>query len=314
MRLDQIQKLAGFAIQPEDSVQLYEILREAGIDPSAVYQELEMSSRYVNTHRDVSHPSDRVQLHSHTFYEILFVRSGGVQYLVGTERYLLQRGDVVIVPPGVAHRPLLTEQLPEPYKRDVLWLSQEFVDGVARLFPENFTAGKSSLIRTAGTDWEDLLGERFRIGVREETEKASGWETMVVGNTLQLMSLLHRAMEDRGDGPVYVEKPALLEQVLAYVERHLGERITLSRIAQRFFISESTISQTFREKMGVSFHRCVTQRRLIYAKNLIAEGVTLEQVSEQVGFVDYSSFYRAFKQEYGISPRQYKKLQKPTGE
>ena len=61
--------------------------------------------------------------------------------------------------------------------------------------------------------------------------------------------------------------------------------------------------------MGVSFYRCVTQRRLIAAKALITEGNPLEQVAEMTGFGDYSAFYRAFKQEYGISPRQYRNLQ-----
>jgi len=318
VRLDQIKKLANLPGNPEDYTreQVQSIFRELGIDRGNLYQELEMSSRYVNTHRDVSQPSDRVQLHSHSFYEILFIRSsGGVQYLVGTERYLLQRGDVIMVRPGVAHRPLLTASLPEPYKRDVLWLSPEFVEGVARLFPESFREpGVHTLIRTAGTKWEELLREKIRSGVREEEEKASGWETMVLGNTIQLMGLLRRALEDRGSGPVYVEKPALLERVLAYVERHLADRLTLPQVAQRFYVSESTISQTFRAQMGVSFHRCVTQRRLIAAKNLIAEGVGLEQLCERVGFSDYSTFYRAFKQEYGISPRQYKKLQQSSGE
>ena len=35
----------------------------------------------------------------------------------------------------------------------------------------------------------------------------------------------------------------------------------------------------------------------------------MEAVAEQVGFSDYSSFFRAFKQEYGVSPRQYRKKQ-----
>ena len=61
--------------------------------------------------------------------------------------------------------------------------------------------------------------------------------------------------------------------------------------------------------MGVSFYHCVTQRRLIAAKSLIERGTNLEVVSHQVGFADYSTFYRAFKKEYGISPRQYRKLQ-----
>ena len=61
--------------------------------------------------------------------------------------------------------------------------------------------------------------------------------------------------------------------------------------------------------MGVSFYRCVTQRRLIAAKGLILEGTALEAVAGRTGFSDYSAFYRAFRQEYGISPRQYRTLQ-----
>ena len=37
-----------------------------------IYQELEMSSRFVDTHRDVSQGGDGVQLHSHTFYEMIY--------------------------------------------------------------------------------------------------------------------------------------------------------------------------------------------------------------------------------------------------
>ena len=61
--------------------------------------------------------------------------------------------------------------------------------------------------------------------------------------------------------------------------------------------------------MGLSLYHYITQRRLISAKNLISTGIPLEHVATQVGFSDYSTFYRAFKQEYGISPRQYRSLQ-----
>ena len=88
-----------------------------------------------------------------------------------------------------------------------------------------------------------------------------------------------------------------------------GEKITLEDTAKHFYVSVSTITQLFRQKMGTSFYHCVTQQRLISAKALIGEGKALEDVSRAVGFADYSTFYRAFKQEFGISPRQYRKLQ-----
>lgn len=314
MKLSEIKKLTQnlpYPIDAADQSRRNAYLAELGFDPGSLYQELEMESRFVNTHRDISFNTANVQLHSHSFYEILYCRNTcGAEYLVGTERYRLQKGDIILVAPGVSHRPLLPEHMTEPYKRDVLWISAEFIQAVQRNLPE--AAGRnhsySSLLRTAGTHWE-FLGDLFRAGVREEENQAPGWEIAVAGNTLTLLSHLYRAFLDKAAAPLKAEKPELLDQVMAYVEAHLAEKITLADVARHFFISESTITQTFRRKMGVSFYRCVTQRRLIAAKALIEEGLTLENVGERVGFTDYSAFYRAFKQEYGISPRQYRKMQ-----
>ena len=289
-------------------------LRQAGLEPGDFYQELEMTSRYVDTHQDVTYSNSRVNLHSHNFYEILFCHSAAeVEYLVGADRYRLQRGDVIMIPPGISHRPLLPEQLSEPYRRDVLWVSQEMMDYLEQMLPaaERMTAQESRLLRTAGTRWE-FLGELFRQGVREFEGRETGWEEIVLGNTMQILVYLRRAVRDRSAAPLMAEKPELLDQALAYIENHLAEKITLSDIAKQLWVSQSTITQTFRNKMGVSFYRCVTQRRLIAAKTLIIEGIPLESVGQRVGYSDYSSFYRAFKQEFGISPRQFRKKQETT--
>jgi AraC-like DNA-binding protein len=174
--------------------------------------------------------------------------------------------------------------------------------------PEPKQKNYPRVLRTAGTRWE-YLGDLFRTGVEEFEGQEPGWEAAVLGNTTHLMAHLRRAVLDQSAHPPKAEKPDLVERVLAYVEGNLAERITLADAARQFYVSESTISQSFRKKMGVSFYRCVTQRRLIAAKTLIGEGVLLEDVAGKVGFSDYSSFYRAFKQEYGISPRQYRNLQ-----
>ena len=294
---------------PEEMEKIQEALLYEGIDFQNFYQELEMSDPYVETHRDVSFSNDRLNLHSHTFYELLYCCNDcGAEYLVGADRYRLQKGDIVFVPPGISHRPLLPEQMTEPYERYVLWISQDFINEFIEKYSPNKTqTAYGTLLRTGGTKWE-LLGGYFRRGVWEAENQAACWQAAVIGNTITLLTLIGRSIQERTASVLKAEKPDLLNEVLAYVENHLSDRITLEETARHFYVSVSTITQLFRQKMGTSFYRCVTQQRLIAAKALINEGKSLESVSREVGFADYSSFYRAFKKEYGITPRQYTQL------
>lgn len=313
MKLGELRKITQTlpkATEATSQQNMYEQIQALGFDPNTFYQELEMTSRFVDTHRDISYSNAYLHLHSHTFFELLYCRNScGAEYLVGAERYRLQKGDIIFVPPGVSHRPLLPEQLTEPYKRYVLWLSGEFMEKYASLFPYPFTEkqASASMLRTDGTKW-DFLGELFRRGVQEAELQEDGWEAAVVGNTITLLTQIKRATDDRTAFPLEAEKPELLDRIMAFVESNYTRSIAIDALAKAFFVSSSTVSHLFKQKMGVSFYRYVTQRRLIAAKSLIETGMLLEEVSTRVGFLDYSSFYRAFKQEYGISPRKYRNL------
>ena len=314
MKLGELQKLAQVIPNTPGAdahQKLQEHIRSLGLDPNSLYQELEMASRFVDTHRDTSFSNAHMQLHSHAFFELLYCcNSCGAEYLVGSERYRLQAGDVIFVPPGVSHRPLLPEQMSEPYHRYVLWLSQEFMDWYAQLFPGSFSLaqGTAGLLRTGGS-LRESIGERFRSGIREAEHRADGWEAAVIGNTMMLLSQILRATNTRAIRTMHAEEPELLDKLAAHLEQNYASRISIQDLAKQFYVSSSTVSHLFKQKMGISFYRYVTQRRLIAAKSLIEKGLLLEDVGSQAGFSDYSSFYRAFKQEYGISPRQYRSIQ-----
>lgn len=314
MKLGELQKLTQLFSEngsASEQKQMYEHIRSIGLDPNNLYQELEMTSPLVDTHRDVSYSNAHIQLHSHAFYELLYCRNTcGAEYLIGSERYRLQRGDLIFLPPGVSHRPLLPDTPSEPYKRYVLWISQDFMERYADLFPYQFTEKQAypNMLRTGDTKWAEPLLERFRVGVQETEQQADGWEAAVIGNTIMLLTLVKRATDDRISHVLQAEKPELLDRIMAYVETNYTHSITINETANAFYVSNSTISHLFKQKLGISFYRFVTQRRLIAAKNLIEKGGHFEEIAAQVGFMDYSGFFRAFKQEYGISPRQYRSL------
>ena len=125
--------------------------------------------------------------------------------------------------------------------------------------------------------------------------------------------LLNRALlSDRKHPPT--EQNELLDELLEYVESHLKEKISIRSAALQLLVSESTIPHLCLNRLGISFYRYVTQQRLTGANQLMTEGIPLGQIGEMAGFCDYSAFYRAFRQEYGISPRDYKNsLRENTG-
>jgi AraC-like DNA-binding protein len=176
--------------------------------------------------------------------------------------------------------------------------------------PYPIAGDRPGLLRTAGTPWEGL-GEQFLAGVREAERREDGWEAAVVGNTLLLLTQIKRATDARSTGRLRAESPELLDRICAFVEKEYAQPFTIGDLSRRFYVSESTISHLFRQELGVSLHRYVTQRRLIAAKAMICQGRDLRSVAEATGFGDYSSFYRAFRREFGIGPRRFRSLQEP---
>jgi len=125
---------------------------------------------------------------------------------------------------------------------------------------------------------------------------------MISGAAQMLLTMIVRS----SDLSIKAEKDGIFESVLAYVDENLNQKITLTETAQHFYTSERTVTREFQKNLGISFYRYVTQRRMLMAGNFIRTGIPLEEVCQKVGYSDYPTFYRAFKKEYGISPRQMK--------
>ena len=307
--MQQIQQASGSEL---NMMALKEKCDAQGINLENIYQELEMSSAYADSHRDISREAGLVRPHSHSFYELIYCTGcDNIQYIIGTERYRLQRGDVIWVPPGVSHCPLFPTDMKKPYERIVLWINAERMAEFFRYWPElnlqQDLSRRHALLRTAGMARERELREAFLRGCKESEKRLPGWEVALYGNTNLLLTLLIRAMEGREEQPL-TEKTELLDELLTYVSIHLQEKITVSDTARNLHVSESTVTHLCSKRLGMSFYRYVTQQRLDRARRLMLEYGDLAMVAEKSGFCDYTAFFRAFKQEYGLPPSEYRKI------
>ena len=268
------------------------------------YQDLKMRSQFTDTHMDLTAQPEPVPLHSHSFFEILFCTDGEISYLLDARRYHLQKKDIVIIPPGVSHCPLSAEHFRAPYARIVLWANRDLMTLAGGL--SDCTGLNTPMILRPDVSSAERVRFLFERGLQEAEQKKPSWQLFVLGNSLEILSALNRLTLNGSFTLDVHEEQTLLDDVFAYIEKNLSEKITLSDTAQHFLVCESLISKLFRAKAEVSFYRYVTQRRLSKAKNMMLDGVPLQEVGFSVGFQDYSTFYRAFVKEYGISPKEYK--------
>jgi AraC family transcriptional regulator len=99
-----------------------------------------------------------------------------------------------------------------------------------------------------------------------------------------------------------------LRRVLAYIEEHLAEEITVGDLANVACLSVFHFSRAFAATMGVPPHRYVSRRRLESAKAMIATGrASLGEIALDCQFSSQSSFTRAFRRATGMTPAEYRR-------
>lgn len=95
----------------------------------------------------------------------------------------------------------------------------------------------------------------------------------------------------------------LIRQIILYINSHSAEDISLETIAQKFYISKSHLTRIFKEYTNTTINQYISAERLNMARqNVRYRGMSHKDAAIAAGFKDYSSYYRAYKGKYGVSP------------
>ena len=100
----------------------------------------------------------------------------------------------------------------------------------------------------------------------------------------------------------------LYGNIRKYIDDNLEKELSLEYLSGKFLISKYHIAHIFKANTGISIHQYIMKKRLIACKEAILNNHSISKEYQMFGFKDYSSFYRAFKKEFGISPKEYRDL------
>lgn len=104
-----------------------------------------------------------------------------------------------------------------------------------------------------------------------------------------------------------IEYDKQIEEIINYIKENLQEDLSIDTLSSKFFINKYYLMHKFKSQTGYTLHKYIQQKRLAFSKSLIIKGYKITEIYLKCGFGDYSSFIRAFKKAYGISPKDYYK-------
>ncbi|GAB2670426.1 AraC family transcriptional regulator [Paenibacillus thermoaerophilus] len=248
--------------------------------------------------------------HFHPYYEIYYLHAGQRLYFIEDRTYRIVPGDLVFIGKGVMHKTLDTG---EPgHERTVIHVDDAVLDGMAgsdsvrELLLRPFRS-QSPVLRLSGAgrqELDQLIGSLSR----ETEEQAEGCELLVRNRIADLLVLAARAASHEAArfeplSPAH----AKMTEVVRHINSSYAEPLSLSRLAERFYLSPWYLSRMFREATGFTLSEYTNLTRVREAQRLLREtplGIT--EIAAAVGFDNFSHFGKTFKRIAGMSPRQYR--------
>ena len=250
-----------------------------------------------------------VEFHEHPFYEVFFLLSGNVNYIIEGRTYQLRPGDILLTTSRDIHRP---EIFPgKPYERFVIWLADDFLDKFHERGEDLsacFTDAAQKKYRLIRPDEKTLMHLRAlceRLTALQE-EHAFGSRLLCYTGITEFLVYLNRAYFDTPDSIRRdVTESEKINQVLAYINENLAENLSLDRLASTFYISKFYLNNQFKQYTGLTLYQYIIKKRVTVARNMLRAGVPVMDACMRCGFNDYSNFRKAFKREFDRNPSDF---------
>lgn len=232
----------------------------------------------------------------HSYHEILLYFDGDVELFTVNGHRTLKRPSLLIIPAETYHF-LKPEKIPG-FTR----LKISFFAGAFKNTPLAEIMSEFKVVDNFSEELKIIFNKLSEV-LRENRKNAAFY---AYSTFLMLVCELDMNRIDNGGENPHFEN-SLMSSVAEFISANLSKNLDIKTLAEQVHISPSGITHRFRKEFGIPIHKYIMQKRLIYAKRLAEKGKVLTKIYADVGFKDYSSFYKAYINYFGYAPSRDKK-------
>lgn len=268
-------------------------------EKSLKYQKKKLPGRY-GVRCNVNHTHGGFPLHHHNYIEIEYLAKGKIQHQVNGHQSVFTPGDCWCVDNRDLHAMTVLEPV------EIHNISLDF-KGVPEAVGQMLSTLSFPMIGHIPQEKLPLLNELFEDLTFVTTQNTPFSKEKTVGYLLILLSLvaeystpLHQKPEQEGYQHI--------AKALAYIRENYASPLTLPQVAKTVHLSPNYFSKLFTQMNGYGFLEYLNFVRISKAKELLAtteKGVTY--IAYECGFGSFSTFSRAFKNQTGYTPTEYRK-------
>lgn len=233
------------------------------------------------------------QIHYHDTWEVYYLTGGNCRYFIGNATYLLDTGDLVVIPPGVIHNVIYDSST---HSRMLINCSADLIDPscipcleqVIHFSPDPLSA--------------ESLFEKIRS---EYAQQDAYWLPSCHSYLTRLLVLLCRSSASRSR---LASGSPFVQDAVRYIHENFAGRLTLTDTARYCAVSPEHLSRVFRRETGFGFNEYVNIYRLKRAESILKSGSysSVSQVAGLCGFPDSNYFSKVYRKMYGLPPSKVK--------
>lgn len=243
--------------------------------------------------------NENFSIHTHTNAELFYFVSGkAVCHIEGSE-YTLTPGDILLIRPMEAHFIEIDKRY--DYERIVV----NFDPGILHSIDTENTLTRPLFDRKAvkrnhycAANFDsDRYFQYLQNMLSNDAERLTA-----LANLILLLKEICVVFDRESHKPA---QPDTVEyQIIRYINKNLGKKLTLKELSETFFLSRAQLCLRFKNATGTSVGKYISFKRLLLARQKIRQGQKPTDVYESCGYQNYSTFYRAYTQFFGHSPKQ----------
>ena len=245
------------------------------------------------------------RLHFHNYIELMLPLVSPGNIFVSDQIYPLNRATLYLIGENTLHRTITTGF----HARYVLHIGRKALAELST--PQtDFTQLSENSFLCAPLDNSQMtqLVELFQSLERNKSDGSFGSDIRQTIALLELLLWVAPTLHASNTGEAIQNKDFMrVAPILDYIRAHLAEPLKLDQIAGEFFISNHYLCRIFKSATGFSVMEYIIYSRVLMARQLLQQGVSVQQAGELSGFSDNSHFIRTFGHLTGTSPGRYAK-------